>query len=404
MARKRNATKSRTSPDLLAMDEESMDQFHEAKPGWVQAVQQSLLKWYSHHRRELPWREDHDPYRILVSEMMLIQTTVTAVIPYYERFLAKFPTVQVLAAAEPADVLKAWEGLGYYRRARLLHAAAQAVVERYHGVFPSEPRELVALPGIGRYIAGAVASFAFDRPAPIVEANTQRLLARIIAWPGELAQSRSQKRLWALAEALVPEQNAGDFNQALMDVGATLCQPRNPMCLVCPLNSLCEVRRAGLQESIPVSACRPAPLLSREIGLLAVRGSQILLAKRRSGQLWEDFWEIPTVHQAGANPAGRVSLEPTRDINAAFLEATGLEIETGTDKKEFKYSVTRHSVTLAVLESRKIAGRQRPGPGYAELRWVDWDEVKALSLSAVNRRVMVWGRRANCDKPPAETE
>src|SRR5438270_183726 len=162
---------------------------------WIARVRQRLVAWYEHQHRDLPWRGSRDPYRILVSEMMLVQTTVAAVLPYYARFLARFPDVRALAEADEAEVLKVWEGLGYYRRARQLHAAARAIVDAHGGAFPDDPEAIRALPGVGRYIAGAILSFAFDRPAPIVEANTQRVLARWLAWAEDLKTTRSQSRL-----------------------------------------------------------------------------------------------------------------------------------------------------------------------------------------------------------------
>ncbi len=222
-------------------------------PDWLDRVRTRLVDWYDGSGRKLPWREDHDPYRILVSEMMLVQTTVAAVVPFFGRFLARFPTVSALAEAEESDVLKAWEGLGYYRRARQLQAAARAILSDHAGVFPDDPEAIRALPGVGRYIAGALLSFAFDRPAPIIEANTQRVLARWLAWEEDLKTTRSQARLWEAAARLVPETGAGTFNQAFMELGALVCIPRAPLCLACPVSSECLSRKLGVQDRIPVT-------------------------------------------------------------------------------------------------------------------------------------------------------
>src|SRR4051794_31592807 len=208
-------------------------------PLWLDRVRLGLVSWYARGHRNLPWREDRDPYRIFVSETMLVQTTVAAVLPYFERFLARFPDVRALAEADEAEVLKVWEGLGYYRRARQLHAAARAIVDAHGGAFPDDPEAIRALPGVGRYIAGAILSFAFDRPAPIVEANTQRVLARWLAWRQDLKASASQARLWRAAERLVPATGAGRFNHAFMELGALVCTPRTPLCLVCPVVAEC---------------------------------------------------------------------------------------------------------------------------------------------------------------------
>ena len=186
---------------------------------WIARMRERLVAWYLDGHRDLPWRASCDPYRILVSEMMLVQTTVAAVVSYYGRFLARFPDVQTLAAADETEVLKMWEGLGYYRRARQLHAAARAIVEEHGGVFPDDPEAIRALPGVGRYIAGAILSFAFDRPAPIVEANTQRVLARWLAWRDDLKTTASQARLWQAAERLVPAHGGGNVQSGVHGTG-----------------------------------------------------------------------------------------------------------------------------------------------------------------------------------------
>ena len=191
-------------------------------PSWVQSVRLGLVAWYRDSQRGFPWRQTNDPYRILVSEMMLVQTTATAVVPYFERFLDRFPDVQALANAREVDVLRAWEGLGYYRRARQLQAASRAIVEQHGGAMPRDLESLKALPGVGRYVAGAILSFAFDLPAPIVEANSQRVLARLVAWRGDVKTSTSRARLWSTAEQLVPPKGAGNFNQGIMDLGALI--------------------------------------------------------------------------------------------------------------------------------------------------------------------------------------
>ena len=210
----------------LAVIEPNLDV--DSDPGWIDAVRSDLVGWYRLGHRDLPWRRDADPYRILVSETMLVQTTVAAVVPFFERFLQQFPTVQDLARADETDVIKAWEGLGYYRRARLLHSAAKAIVDQHGGKVPDDPEAILALPGVGRYIAGAILSFAFNRPAPIVEANTQRVIARLLAWRDDLKTSASRNRLWAAAERLVPDQDPATFNQAFMELGATVCTPPRP--------------------------------------------------------------------------------------------------------------------------------------------------------------------------------
>ena len=231
---------------------------------WVERVRQRLVAWYEREHRDLPWRGTHDPYRILVSELMLVQTTVAAVVPYYTRFLARFPDVRALAEAEEPEVLKLWEGLGYYRRARQLHAAARTIVADHGGTFPRDPDAIRALPGVGRYIAGAILSFAFDLPAPILEANTQRILARWLPCREDVKQPAVQERLWRAAGRLVPPTGAATFNQAFMELGALVCIPRAPLCLVCPVAAECRARALGIQEQVPVLASKPPPLVVTE--------------------------------------------------------------------------------------------------------------------------------------------
>ncbi len=270
-----------------------------------------------------------DPYRILVSETMLVQTTVAAVLPYYERFLARFPTIEALAAADEDEVVKAWEGLGYYRRARALHAAARAVMETHGGVFPEDSPAILALPGVGRYIAGALRSFAFDQPAPIVEANTQRVLARWLAWRGDLKASASQARFWEAAERLVPPVGAGVFNQAFMELGALVCTPRTPSCLICPIAGDCRARALGIQDELPVVTAKPPPLESFEAAVLVERDRKILIVQRGEGGLWEGFWEFPTLHLSGADPAGRVFADASVDLAEGVRRLTGVRVDVG---------------------------------------------------------------------------
>lgn len=205
----------------------------------VKAFQARLLRWFRENGRDLPWRRTRDPYKILVSEVMLQQTQVERVRAYYRRFLREYPTVQDLAAARPARVRESWDGLGYYARARNLHAAARTIMRQHEGRFPCQVEDLRALPGIGRYTAGAVVSFAYGEPAPILDTNVRRVLSRIFVHRRASRSAREERRLWALAEAVIPGGEAWTMNQALMDFGATVCTARNPECPSCPLRPLC---------------------------------------------------------------------------------------------------------------------------------------------------------------------
>ena len=356
--------------------------------GWRGRIQAGLVAWYAGSARALPWREDRDPYRILVSEMMLVQTTVAAVVPFFERFVARFPDIRTLAEADEADVLKAWEGLGYYRRARHLHAAARAVMRDHGGVIPDGPDALRALPGVGRYIAGAILSFAFGRAAPIVEANTRRVLARWLAWEGDVRSSASQARLWAAAERIVPDDDPATFNQAFMELGALVCVPRQPMCLVCPVASDCRARQLGRQDDLPVVTPRAAPREVFEACAAVFDGSDLLMVRRGPGGLWADFWELPTVHVAGPDPAGRGSDVPlTLDQGVGRL--AGFPVESGPTVATIKFGVTKYRVTLEVHRAR-AASRPipAPGPGLTEAAWVPPGRVEVLPKSAATRRVL----------------
>ncbi len=359
-------------------------------PGWVGRVRRDLADWYDRGHRDLPWRRDRDPYRILVSEMMLVQTTVAAVVPYFGRFLARFPTVEALAGADEADVLKAWEGLGYYRRARQLHAAAKAVVARHGGEFPDDLDAIRDLPGVGRYIAGAILSFAFDRPAPIVEANTQRVLARLLAWPDELSKSATQKRLWEAAERLVPAEGAGRFNQALMELGATVCTVRQPMCLICPVAAECRARAKGLQDELPVKAAKAPPLEVAEACALVVRDGRVLVVRRGAGRLWEGFWEFPTMHVSGADPAGRSFGGEEVDLAESVRRLAGVRIRAGEAVKLIRFGVTKHRVELTAHAAADLGGEPTPGPGLVEARWASPEELGELTLGSATRRLAGW--------------
>jgi A/G-specific adenine glycosylase len=393
MARKSKADRT-TDPSLFGAKSdhpESGNRAPDADPEWVARVRVRLVEWYEGAARPLPWREDRDPYRILVSEMMLVQTTVAAVVPFFARFLERFPTVAALAEAEEADVLKAWEGLGYYRRARHLQAAARAVVADHGGAFPDDPGLIRALPGVGRYIAGALLSFAFDRPAPIVEANTQRVLARWLAWEGDLKATRSQARLWEAASRLVPEVGAGTFNQAFMELGALVCVPRKPLCLACPVANECVSRKLGVQDRIPVAVAKTPPKEVSEACVLVTRGEKLLIVKRGAGRLWEHFWEFPTIHVAGSDPAGRGLAESqTVDLAEGLRRLTGIRASIGPVARTVRFGVTNHRVTLEAHPAEWLEGEPTPGPGLVEFAWEPVESLNRHTLSSATRRLVAW--------------
>jgi A/G-specific adenine glycosylase len=244
-----------------------------------------LLAWYDQHARKLPWREDRDPYRVWVSEIMLQQTRVAAVLEHYRRFLKKFPTVRKLAAARESSVLAAWSGLGYYRRARMLHVAAKHVVKEYQGEFPRDSERLRQLPGIGRYTAAAIASIAYNEPVAVVDGNVERVLGRMSG------KRLTGEQTWETASSLLDSVRSGEFNQAMMELGATVCLPRQPQCLLCPVSEFCVAR--GELES---AAMRPRQRKRKILFGLARRNGHILLVQRdKTESLMPGMWELPAL-------------------------------------------------------------------------------------------------------------
>lgn len=275
----------------------------------VAAARAKLLRWYAASGRDLPWRHTSDAYAIWVSEVMLQQTRVETVRRYYDRFLARFPTTHALAAAPEDDVLSAWSGLGYYRRARLLHQGVREVVARYGGEVPESPDERLALPGIGRYTAGAIGSIAFNRPEPIVDGNVARVLCRLNAISTPLGRADTETRLWNEAGLWVEGSQPGDLNQALMELGATVCTPRAPACDRCPLRSTCLARRLKQVEALPVPRARKAPRPVDWVAVFAADASGRLLLSRGRDALFGGLWNLPMAEGRGRARVRRLLTE-----------------------------------------------------------------------------------------------
>lgn len=256
----------------------------------------ALLKWYHSNGRDLPWRRTRDPYRILVSEFMLQQTQVATVLPYYKEWLRRFPNFRSLARASESEVLRAWQGLGYYARARNLHATAKLIVDRHRSRFPKSLDQMRELPGIGKYTAHAVATFAFDQAVPIVETNTARVMARLFNLRLPIDSSRGQRALWNSAASLVPKNDAAIYNSALLDLGALVCLPRTPKCGKCPVKGFCRARNP---EALPVKRARPALKELIEKHALTIRRGKVLL--EQSQRRWRGMWILPTANGAAKN-------------------------------------------------------------------------------------------------------
>jgi len=283
-----------------------------------------LLHWYRRHRRDLPWRRTRDPYRIWVSEVMLQQTQVATAAPYYQSFLARFPTIDALSRAREADVLEAWSGLGYYRRARMLHEAARMVVHDYASRVPDDPEAFGRLPGVGRYTRGAVLSIAFDRPLAALDGNVTRVLSRLLALAAPLKDPAATRRLWAEAEALVPARKPGEWNQALMELGALVCTPRAPRCDDCPCRAHCRAFAAGDPERYPGRAPRRATERHRRaVAVVEHRGRWVMV--RREGPLLAGLWEPPAVDlgENGGSAARKLRSHLVRlGVSAALVKSS----------------------------------------------------------------------------------
>ncbi|WP_430708794.1 A/G-specific adenine glycosylase [Paenalkalicoccus suaedae] len=254
-----------------------------------------LLEWYDREKRDLPWRRERDPYRIWVSEIMLQQTKVDTVIPYYERFMSQFPTVDALADADEEQVLKAWEGLGYYSRARNLHAAVKEVQSAYGGVVPNSEEEIHKLRGVGPYTAGAILSIAYNIPAPAVDGNVMRVLSRIFAIYDDIAKPATRKRFETIIREIISTSRASDYNQALMELGAMICTPTKPACLLCPVQAHCQAREQGVQELLPVKAKKKKPKsVTLQAYVLITEDGRFIVEKRPETGLLANLWQFPT--------------------------------------------------------------------------------------------------------------
>ena len=340
---------------------------------------EQILDWYALLGRKLPWRGHLDPYAVWVSEIMLQQTRVEAVVPYFERWMSRFPSVADLAAASEQDVLSLWEGLGYYSRARNLYKAAKIVMEDYGGELPCDLAALRKLPGIGRYTAGAIASMAFGLDVATLDGNLRRVFARVFD-VAELADSPAgEKILWALAEKHLPKGRAGDYNQALMDLGATICLPKNPRCLLCPLSGLCQARRLGIQEQRPV--LKPKAAVPHYIVTAAVlwRDGKILLAKRPSKGLLGGMWEFP---------GGKIEKHETLEacLVREIREELGAEIQVGELFGVYQHAYTHFRITLHAFLCELTTGEPKPIEA-AELAWVSLVDLDHYPMGKVDRQI-----------------
>jgi A/G-specific adenine glycosylase len=370
---------------------------------WVRvlSLRTRLFAWYDRHRRDLPWRRDADPYRVLVSEVMLQQTRVDVVVPYFERWIAKWPTVRDLAAAPIDDALAAWSGLGYYRRARSLHAAAQRVVGDCGGAFPCTAGGLRDLPGVGPYTAAAVVSIAFGQTVAVVDGNVERVLCRVLAdqrAPGAARRRTVEEAARRLVTAMVGDDphavappeglRAGDWNQALMELGAVVCLPREPRCVVCPWARSCVGNRAGLAAELPRRRAKKATVAVTLRAALVRRGDDFLLVRRPEGTLLSGLWELPTAGDGEdlASLAARVGALVGRDVALAREPA-----------RSFRHTITNRRIVVHVHETRideSCVCESSEG-----VAWISRHDLVDFGVSSMTRKALAARRSGRVQEP-----
>jgi A/G-specific adenine glycosylase len=343
-------------------------------------ISQKLLDWYDAHARELPWRGHPDPYAIWVSEIMLQQTRVETVIPYFQKWLERFPSVFELAAAPQQEVLNLWEGLGYYARARNLHRAAQIIATDYNGELPPDAQALQALPGIGRYTAAAIASIAFGKDIAALDGNIRRVLARLFDVTKPARSTQGEQLLWDLAEQNLPTGRAGDYNQALMDLGAIICTPKSPDCPICPLTDLCQARQLGVQEQRPVKVQKTALPHHTVTAAVIRRNGKVLIAQRPDKGLLGGMWEFP---------GGKI--EPDESLPACLrreiCEELGVDIEVGASFGSYEHAYTHFKITLHAFECQLTDGSEPTPREHTALRWVAPLELTDFPMGKIDRQI-----------------
>ena len=345
---------------------------------WRRSFRRRLLTWYARTARDLPWRRQDDPYAVWVSEIMLQQTQVETVKGYFQRFINRFPTIEALAQSPEEAILREWEGLGYYRRARQLHAAARRVTAEHGGKFPTDLADVMALPGIGRYTAGAILSICFDQRLPILEANTVRLLARLSAYPADPTKSAGQKLLWEMATAVLPRKDCGTFNQALMELGSLVCTPRQPACDQCPVATLCVAYQMAAQHRIPLTKRKMNYEQVTEAALVVRRGTKVVLRPCGANERWAGLWDFP---RYGTD--GWTTKESRQFLVRQARQQTGLELVIDKSLVTIKHGVTKYRITLHCLAATVQPGGRLRRPA----KWVALRELDSYPLSVTGRKI-----------------
>lgn len=336
-------------------------------------IQSVLLQWFKKNQRDLPWRKTSDPYAIWVSEIMLQQTQVATVIPYYEKFLKTFPTLQHLSRANISDVLKVWEGLGYYSRARNLHQASRMVVNQFNGKIPDTLESLLTLPGIGRYTAGAILSIVFNKEAPILDGNVKRVLSRLFAVLGNPVKGKTEGFLWQLSKSLVPKGRAGLFNQALMDLGAMICTPKNPQCLKCPLCGRCKACSSGKPEKFPSRSIKKKIPHVKAVSAVIQKSGKVLLKQRPPKGLLGGLWEFPNWRIDG----GKYLKE---NLMLKVKSDFGLKVKFKVPLGTFQQTYSHFKLTLIAFQCEGLMTNHQG-------KWVPIPHLHLLPMSRIDRKI-----------------
>ncbi len=344
------------------------------------SLQNKLLKWFDAQKREMPWRNTKDPYKIWISEIMLQQTQVKTVIPYFRRWMIAFPTIEKLAHAREDRVLKFWEGLGYYSRARNLHKAAKVILIEHNGKVPNTMDDIIKLPGIGRYTSGAILSIAFDMPYPVLDGNVKRVISRLFTLKENGANGASENKLWNYAEKLVPKKRPGDFNQSLMELGATICIPKNPLCLLCPVATLCQAKTQNIESEYPPKKTKQQSKKIEVSAAVIFRNGKVFIQQRPHKGLMGGLWEFP-----GGKRKNRESEEDClkREIQEE------LDVQVNIQKKimTIKHSYTQFRVTLNVFLCKLKPGRIKASQ-CDQWKWVSPEQLKQFTFPAANVKIV----------------
>lgn len=369
------------------------DVWQQAK--WRARVRRGLLAWFAKNARDLPWRSEPTPYRVWVSEIMLQQTQVATVLPYYARFMDSFPTINALATADEQVLLSHWEGLGYYRRARSLHAAAKLIVADHGGEFPLAFDDVLALPGVGRYTAGAILSISDGQKQPILEGNTQRVFSRWIALRGAPANALNNRLLWQVAEKMLPRKDAGTFNQASMELGALICTPKRPSCDQCPVATACRAHQTGLEQEIPGKVTRVVYEERTEYAMVVQKpiarvgsGSQsakpfqngdssFLVRPLPEGGRWAGLWDFPRTTQTSYGSVAEAATQLSAEV--------GVNLVPGIRLATIKHAVTKYRISLQVHQAELLDQLENPAKPW---KYATLTELSELPMSVTGRRIV----------------